>query len=77
MENPPRRFALTSLMLGNLTTGVSVLAPAGMLIELSNDLGVTVYQAGLLITLGAIVLGVGSPVTAWLTSRFERRRLAA
>lgn len=70
-----RRFALTSLMLGNVTTGISVLAPAGMLIELSKGLSVTVYQAGLLITLGAMVLGVGSPLTAWLTSRFERRRL--
>ena len=31
--------------------------------------------AGLLITFGAIVLCIGSPVTAWLTSRIERRTL--
>ena len=31
--------------------------------------------AGLLITFGAVVLCVGSPVTAWLTGRIERRRL--
>jgi MFS transporter, DHA1 family, inner membrane transport protein len=52
-----------------------VLAPAGMLSELSSGLGVTIRDAGLLITFGAIMLCVGSPVTAWLTSRIERRTL--
>jgi predicted MFS family arabinose efflux permease len=83
MKNPPRdipvhrRFAPTALMLGNLVTGCSVLAPAGMLIELSSDLGVTVHTAGLLITFGAVMLCVGSPLTAWLTSSIDRRRLLA
>jgi DHA1 family inner membrane transport protein len=81
MKNPPedshvhRRFAPTALMLGNIVTGCSVLAPAGMLSELSAGLDVTIRDAGLLITFGAIVLCVGSPLTAWLTSRIERRRL--
>jgi DHA1 family inner membrane transport protein len=81
MKNPPsdspvhRRFAPTALMFGNLVTGCSVLAPAGMLIELSSDLGVTVHTAGLLITFGAVMLCVGSPLTAWLTSWIERRTL--
>jgi MFS transporter, DHA1 family, inner membrane transport protein len=81
MKKPPedshlhRRFAPTALMFGNIVTGCSVLAPAGMLIELSSDLGVTVRDAGLLITFGAIVLCIGSPLTAWLTSRIERRTL--
>jgi DHA1 family inner membrane transport protein len=70
-----RRFAPTALMFGNLVTGCSVLAPAGMLIELSSDLGVTVHAAGLLITFGAMVLCIGSPLTAWLTSWIERRTL--
>jgi DHA1 family inner membrane transport protein len=70
-----RRFAPTALMFGNLITGCSVLAPAGMLIELSSDLGVTVTTAGLLITFGAAVLCIGSPLTAWLTSWVERRTL--
>jgi DHA1 family inner membrane transport protein len=72
-----RRFAPTALMLGNLVTGASVLAPAGMLGELSSGLGVSISTAGLLITFGAIVLCIGSPVTAWLTSRIERRTLLA
>ena len=70
-----RRFAPTALMLGNIVVGCSVLAPAGMLVELSAGLDISVRTAGLLITFGAIVLCVGSPVTAWLTSRIERRTL--
>src|SRR3981189_2913427 len=81
MKNPPepvhveRRFAPTALMLGNFVTGSSVLAPAGMLSELASGLGVGIRAAGLLITFGAVVLCVGSPLTAWLTSRIERRTL--
>ena len=62
-------------MLGNVVTGCSVLAPAGMLVELSSGLDISIRTAGLLITFGAVVLCVGSPVTAWLTSRIERRTL--
>jgi predicted MFS family arabinose efflux permease len=69
------RFAPTALMLGNVVTGCSVLAPAGMLSELASGLDVSIRTAGLLITFGAVVLCVGSPVTAWLTSRIERRTL--
>ncbi len=81
MENPPadghvhRRFAPTALMLGNVVTGCSVLAPAGMLSELSSGLGVSIRDAGLLVTFGAIMLCVGSPLAASLTSRIERRTL--
>ncbi|HET7887770.1 MAG TPA: MFS transporter [Bradyrhizobium sp.] len=70
-----RRFAPTALMFGNLVTGSTILAPAGMLIELSSDLAISVHTAGLLVTFGAIVLCIGSPLTAWLTSRIERRTL--
>src|SRR4051812_43169034 len=79
MENAPaaRRLAPTALMLGNVVTGCAVLAPAGMLKELSDGLDVSIRTAGLLITFGAIVLCVGSPLTAWLTSRNERRKLLA
>ncbi|HEX7883994.1 MAG TPA: MFS transporter [Afipia sp.] len=62
-------------MLGNFVTGVSIIAPAGMLPELSHAFGVSIHEAGLLITFGAIVLCIGSPVAAWLTSRFDRRVL--
>lgn len=77
MENAPSagRFAPTALMLGNLVTGCSVLAPAGMLPELAAGLDVSIHAAGLLITFGAMTLCIGSPLTAWLTSRIERRTL--
>ncbi|MBN8989810.1 MAG: MFS transporter [Rhizobiales bacterium] len=81
MKKPPadapvhRRFAPTALMFGNVVTGCSVLAPTGMLVELSSGLGVSVSIAGLLVTFGAIMLCIGSPVSAWLTSRIERRTL--
>jgi MFS transporter, DHA1 family, inner membrane transport protein len=77
MENArvTRSFAPTALMLGNIVTGTSVFAPAAMLNELAAELGVTVRVAGLLVTFGALVLCIGSPLTAWLTSRIERRML--
>jgi predicted MFS family arabinose efflux permease len=77
MENDrrERRFAPTALLLGNVVTGMSVLAPAGMLGELSSSLEVTISGAALLITFGAVVLCIGSPLTAGLTSRIERRTL--
>src|SRR5258705_8561153 len=81
MKNVPvpahieRRFAPTALMLGNIVTGCSVLAPAGMLSELSSGLDVSIRDAGLLIPFGAVMLCIGSPLTAWLTSRIERRSL--
>jgi MFS transporter, DHA1 family, inner membrane transport protein len=64
-------------MLGNFVTGCSVLAPAGMLSELSAGLDVSIRTAGLLISFGALVLCIGSPLTAWLTSRIERHKLLA
>src|ERR1700760_3831888 len=72
-----RRLAPTALMFGNIVTGLSVFAPAAMLAELSSGLDVSVRHAGLLITFGAIMLFIGSPLTAWLTSRIERRTLLA
>jgi predicted MFS family arabinose efflux permease len=70
-----RRFAPTALMLGNFVTGCSVIGPAGMLSELSAGLDVSIRDAGLLITFGAVLLCIGSPLMAWLTSRIERRTL--
>jgi DHA1 family inner membrane transport protein len=70
-----KRFAPTALMVGNIVTGTSVFAPAAMLGELSDGLDVSVRTAALLVTFGAMVLCIGSPLTAWLTGRIERRAL--
>src|SRR5580693_7012463 len=64
-------------MVGNIVTGTSIMAPAGMLSELSSGLGVSINSAALLVTFGAVMLCIGSPLTAWLTSRIDRRTLLA
>jgi MFS transporter, DHA1 family, inner membrane transport protein len=67
----PRFF----LMTGNIAVGLAVLAPAGMLGDLAAGLKVGVHDAGLLVTYGALVLCIGSPVMAWLTTGIDRRFL--
>ena len=62
-------------MLGNVVTGLAVLGPAGMLATLADGLHVGIRDAGLLVTYGAVVLCIGSPLIAWLTTRFDRRAL--
>jgi MFS transporter, DHA1 family, inner membrane transport protein len=70
-----RQIPRIALMLGNFVVGLAILLPAGMLHELSEGLGVSIPQAGLLVTYGAVVLCLGSPLVAWATSRFDRRIL--
>lgn len=62
-------------MIGNFVIGLGLLGPTAMLGELSAGLGVSIREAGLLITFGAMALCVCSPLMSWLTSRIERRRL--
>lgn len=71
------RFAAFALLFGNFFIGLSILAPAGMIPALAGDLGVPVTRAALLITAGAVVLCIGSPLVAWATNGFDRRRLLA
>jgi predicted MFS family arabinose efflux permease len=71
------RFAAWSLLLGNFVVGSCVLAPAGMLNDLSVGLGATIVETGLLVTWGAVVLCFGSPIMATLTSKVDRRTLLA
>jgi MFS transporter, DHA1 family, inner membrane transport protein len=72
MQSFLRRAAL---MLGNIVIGLSVLAPTGMLVELADGLHVGITDAGLLVTYGAVVLCIGSPLVAWLTAHVDRRLL--
>jgi DHA1 family inner membrane transport protein len=69
------RLGPTSLMLGNFVIGTSVLAPTGMMHELSEGLGVSIRQTSYLMTFGALVLSLGSPLLSWATSRWDRRAL--
>ena len=53
-----------------------MMAP-GLLIVLSNDLGASVPQTALLITIAAIAMCFGSPILATLTSQIDRRTVLA
>jgi DHA1 family inner membrane transport protein len=69
--------ARLALMLGNFVIGVAIIGIAGMLPSLATGLEVSIPKAGLLITVGAVVLCIGSPLTVWATAAIDRRRLLA
>ncbi|HEX9811464.1 MAG TPA: MFS transporter [Burkholderiales bacterium] len=69
--------ARLALMLGNFVIGLAIIGIAGMLPSLATGLYVSIPKAGLLITAGAVVLCVGSPLTVWATAAIDRRRLLA
>lgn len=71
------RASLWALMFGNLAIGTGVMIIAGVLNELSTDLAVAPPVAGQVISAAAIVMAVGAPLAAALTSRFDRRKLLA
>ena len=69
------RGAALALLAGNFIIGLSILAPAGMMAPLATNLGLPVSRAGLIITIGAIVLCIGSPLAAWAAATLDRRNL--
>lgn len=69
--------ALWALLAGNLLIGTGVLLPAGLLSVMMADLGIAAGQAGLIVTVGGLVVGFGAPVLAGLTSQVDRRLLLA
>lgn len=71
------RTAAFALLMGNFVIGLSIIGPAGMIDPLAADFGISVASAAALITFGAIVLCIGSPLVAWGVSTFDRRILLA
>src|SRR5688572_21983309 len=69
------QLALWALFAGNFIIGTGILLPAGMLNDLSAGLGVSPATAGLLMVAGGVVIGLGAPVFATLTSGIDRRLL--
>ena len=67
--------ALWGLLVGNLLIGTGVLLPAGLLAVMMGDLGIEAGRAGLIITVGGLVVGFGAPLLAGLTSQVDRRLL--
>ncbi|WP_439113697.1 MFS transporter [Hydrogenophaga sp.] len=79
MTPPPRDAALPralwALMMGNFVIGTGVMVVPGTLNDISQSLGVSIPQAGQLITAGAILMGLGAPTFATLVAGWDRRRL--
>jgi predicted MFS family arabinose efflux permease len=71
------RLALWAFLVGNLVMGTGFMMPVGILHLIAEDLSTSVPAAGALMWAGGIVLGVGGPAMAWLTSQFDRRWLLA
>ena len=69
------RTTLWALMAGNVVIGSGVMVVPGTMNDISQSLGVSVPQAGLLITAGAILMGLGAPLLAGLVAGWDRRRL--
>ena len=67
--------ALWALMVGNFVIGTGVMVVPGTLNDISQSLGVSIPQAGQLITAAAILMGVGAPIFASLVAGWDRRRL--
>jgi predicted MFS family arabinose efflux permease len=61
------------MLLGTFLMGTSEFLIAGLLPQMAADLGVSVAQAGLAITLFAVGMVVGPPITALLTLKLPRR----
>lgn len=72
---PSPKAALWALFAGNFVIGTGILLPAGMLNDLSAGLSISPATAGLLMAVGGIVIGIGAPLFATLTSGVERRLL--
>ena len=77
MTDQRTNLALWVLLLGNFVIGTGVLLPAGLLNQLSAELHVDVPSVGLLLLAGGVVVGVGAPVLAMMTTRVDRRLLLA
>jgi predicted MFS family arabinose efflux permease len=73
--NDAQRRARWALLFGNFVIGTGVLAPAGLINEISNAFAVDIPRAGSLIGYGAAVLCVEAPLLAFLTNRVDRRVL--
>lgn len=71
----PHSPTLWALLAGNFAIGTGVLAPAGLMHDLSQAFAVDAATVGTLIAYGGALLCIEAPVLAFLTNRMDRRRL--
>lgn len=62
-------------MAGNFVIGTGVMVVPGTLNDISASLGISIPQAGQLITAAAILMGLGAPLFASVVAGWDRRRL--
>ena len=74
MNGSPRRAEL-ALAAGGLGVGVGEFAIMGLLPNVADDLGISIPQAGHVISAYALGVVVGSPIIAVLAARLARRML--
>ena len=74
-SDPRASSALWALMTGNFVIGTGIMAVPGTLPDISQSLGVSIPQAGQLITAGALVMGLGAPLLASVVAGWDRRLL--
>jgi MFS transporter, DHA1 family, inner membrane transport protein len=68
-------FTLWMLMFGNFIIGTGVLLPAGLLNDFTAEFAISASRAGMMLFVGGLVVGIGAPVFAALTSKIERRSI--
>ena len=68
---------LWALMTGNFVIGTGIMVVPGTLSDISESLRVSIPVAGQLITVAAVVMGLGAPLMAAVVARWDRRRLLA
>jgi len=71
----PLPRALWALIAGNFVIGTGVMVVPGTLNDISASLGISIPQAGQLITAAAILMGLGAPLFASVVAGWDRRRL--
>jgi predicted MFS family arabinose efflux permease len=71
------RRSTWALMSGNFAIGCGVMVTAGSLNDLAQDLAVSPAVGGQLITVAAVMMGLGAPLLAALLGGMDRRRLLA
>ncbi|WP_298967641.1 MFS transporter [uncultured Methylobacterium sp.] len=73
-SRPSPTLALVALAVASFGIGTTEFVIMGLLPEMATDLGVTIPQAGLLVSAYALSVTFGSPVVAVLVARLDRRR---
>jgi MFS transporter, DHA1 family, inner membrane transport protein len=74
-DHASHRSLLWAFVYGNFLIGTGVLLPAGILNQLAEHFSITASQTGFLMLISGIVVGVGAPLIAAITSHVDRRLL--